>query len=249
MLLHLGVVGIQSHGWYWGFNKKAWGIMIRTKLGTSSARRARLEVYLAAGVGAIGVATSAEAGVISIDLTGKTGDNMGVAPGVFQDFYDVLPNSQRLSVLNNYGSYGMRGLSVQNGGGIATTGGNSFATPVKFGAGETIGSSSTFYDSYSPTVFKSTWRTAPDFGPNSFLGFKTASGQYGYFEVLWTNSTNIFKLVSAAYESTPGVAIQTPSSAVPEPASGAIAALLMGGTALRQWRKKRRDESNEAVAS
>lgn len=138
---------------------------------------------------------------------------------------------------------------MQSGGGIAATGGTAFATPVKFGAGETIGSSSTFTDSYTPTVFKSIWRTAPDFGPSSFLGFKTASGQYGYFEVTWTASTNTFKLISAAYECTPGVAIQTPSGAVPEPASGAIAALLMGGTALRQWRKKRRDASNEAVAS
>lgn len=226
-------------------------MMIKTNFGGRSARSTRLEAYLAAGVGAMGLVASSEAAVIPIDLTGKTGDNMGAGPGQFQDFYDVLPNSQRLSVLNNYGNYGMRGLSVQNGGGIAATGGNSFATPVKFGAGETIGSSSTFYDSYSPTVFKSTWRTGPDFGPNSFLGFKTASGQYGYFEVLWTNSTNTFKLISAAYESTPGVAIQTPGGggAVPEPASGAIAALLMGGTALRQWRKKRRQETNEAVAS
>jgi len=56
-------------------------------------------------------------------------------------------------------------------------------------------------------------------------------------------------LVSAAYEDT-GAAIQTPANApVPEPASGAVVALLMGGTALRQWRKKRLQESNEAVAS
>ena len=233
----------------WNFLENGIGMMIRKKLNDGTARRARLEAYLAAGVGAIGLGTCTEAAIVSIDLTGKTGDNMGVAPGGFQDFYDVLPNNQRLSVLNNYGIYGMRGLSVQNGGGIAATWGNSFATPVKFGAGETIGSSSSFMDSYSPTVFKSTWRTSPDFGPNSFLGFKTAAGQYGYFEVLWTASTNTFNLVSAAYESTPGVAIQTPAGAVPEPASGAIAALLMGGTALRQWRKKRRQVNNEAVAS
>ncbi len=225
--------------------------MIRTKLGASSARRARLEAYLAAGVGAIGVATSAEAGVISIDLTGKTGDNMGVAPGSSQNFYDVLPNNQRLIGFNGGGYGTLTGISIQNGGGIAANIGNAFGQPVKFGPGATIDSSSIFYTSTLPTAFKSNFRTAPDFGPNSFLGFQTAAGQYGYFEVLWTASTNTFKLVSAAYESDPGVAIQTPggSGAVPEPASGAIAALLMGGTALRQWRKKRRDESNEAVAS
>jgi len=212
-----------------------------------SARRARLEAYLAVGVGAIGLAASSEAGVISIDLTGKTGDNMGVSSGGFQNFYDVLPNGQQLFVTNGYG--GNTGLSVQGVGGIANSGGASFNTPVKFGSGATIDSSSYFVNAYVPTTFKNNLRTVPDFGANSFLGFKTASGQYGYFEVTWTASTNTFKLISAAYESTPGVGIQTPGGAVPEPASGAIAALLMGGTALRQWRKKRRDASNEAVAS
>jgi len=214
-----------------------------------SARRARLEAYLAVGVGAIGLAASSEAAVISIDLTGKTGDNMGVAAGGFQNMFDVLPNSQQLLVVNGYN--GNTGLSVQGGGGLALTGGGAFDTPVKFGSGATIDSSSSFNNGYVPSAFKNNFRTVGDFGANSFLGFMTAAGQYGYFEVTWTASTNTFKLISAAYESTPGVAIQTPSGggAVPEPASGAIAALLMGGTALRQWRKKRRELSNEAVAS
>jgi hypothetical protein len=225
-------------------------MMIGTKRIGTSVRRARLEAYFAVGVGAIGLGTSCEAAVVSIDLTGKTGDNMGIAPGGFQNFYDVLPNSQRLIGFNG-SLLGSRGISVQNGGGIAATAGNALGQPVKFASGATIGSSSTFFGAYMATIFKSNYRTVADFGPNSFLGFKTAAGQYGYFEVLWTASTNTFKLVSAAYESTPGVAIQTPSGggAVPEPASGAIAALLVGGTALRQWRKKRRDASNEAAAS
>lgn len=222
---------------------------IRTKSTGNSARRARLETYLAAGVGAFGLAASSEAAVVSINLTGKTGDNMGVASGGYQNFYDVLPNSQQLFVTNAY--LGNTGLSVQGAGGIASTGGTAFDSPVKFGSGATIDSSNLFVNAYVPTTFKNNLRTVPDFGANSFLGFKTAAGQYGYFEVTWTASTNTFKLISAAYESTPGVAIQTPSGggAVPEPASGAIAALLMGGTALRQWRKKRRQETSEAVAS
>lgn len=233
----------------WNFKQKGFGMMIGTKRMGKSARRPRLEGYFAVGVGAIGLGTFSEAAVVSIDLTGKTGDNMGIAPGGFQDFYDVLPNSQRLTGFNGNGFSVSRGISVQNGGGIAATAGNAFGQPVKFASGATIDSSSNFYSSSNPTVFQTSFRTVADFGPNSFLGFKTAAGQYGYFEVLWTASTNTFKLVSAAYESTPGVAIQTPSGAVPEPASGAIAALLMGGTALRQWRKKRRELSNEAVAS
>jgi hypothetical protein len=209
----------------------------------------RLGAYLAAGVGAFGLAASTEAAVVSIDLTGKTGDNMGIPQGGLQSFFDVLPNGQTLFVTNAYG--GTTGLSVQGLGGIAGSGGGAIDTPVKFGAGATIDSSSSFISSYFPTAFSTTIRVVSDFGANSFLGFKTEAGQYGYFEVTWTASTNTFKLISAAYESTPGVAIQTPSGggAVPEPASGAIAALLMGGAAFCQWRKKRREASNEAAAS
>ena len=52
---------------------------ISRKSSSVPARRARFEVYLAAGVGAIGLGTSAEAGVIALNLTGKTGNNMGIA--------------------------------------------------------------------------------------------------------------------------------------------------------------------------
>jgi hypothetical protein len=227
----------------------------------SSARRARLGAYLATGVGSIGLGTSADAGVISIDLTGYTADNMGIAPGPGSyptgrgSISNFAPGSTLLGFNNVYGAY--TGLSLQGGGdvGILTTTGNGiYDIPINVGAGVSIGpSSGTFEEGYSSTVFKNGLRSAPDFGPSSFLGFRTVSGQYGYIEVLWTASTNTFKLVSAAYESDAGVAIQTPSGApVPEPASGAVVALLMGGTALRQWRKKRQasqEACNEGLAS
>ncbi len=54
---------------------------ISEKSSSGSARRARLGAYLATVVGSIGMGTSADAGVIPIDLTGFTGDNMGIAPG------------------------------------------------------------------------------------------------------------------------------------------------------------------------
>jgi len=77
----------------WNFQQKGLGMMIGTKRMGTSERRARLEAYLAVGVGAIGLAASSEAAVVSINLTGKTGDNMGIAPGGFQNFYDILPNN------------------------------------------------------------------------------------------------------------------------------------------------------------
>lgn len=220
----------------------------------SSARRTRLGAYLATGVGAIGMGTSADAGVISVDLTGFTGDNMGASNGGFSFCY-AIPG---VDLFAANGWLGYTGVTVNNGagvGGILATG--QFGTlyePINVGPGVTIDASSgVFADTLKATLFKSPYRTVSDFGPNSFLGFKTASGRYGYIEVLWTASTNTFKLVSAAYESDAGVAIQTPGGApVPEPASGAVVALLMGGTALRQWRKKRQasqEACNEGLAS
>lgn len=238
---------------------------ISEKSSSGSARRARLGAYLATGVGAIGMGTSADAGVISIDLTGYTADNMGIAPGpgsypagrgVINNF---KPGNKLLGFNNVYGNYTGVSLQSQTGGGtpvgiLTTTGSGSNDIPINVGAGVAIGPSSGYFaEGYSSTVFKNSLRSAPDFGPNSFLAFRTTTGQYGYIEVLWTASTNTFKLVSAAYESDAGVAIQTPSGApVPEPASGAVVALLMGGTALRQWRKKRQasqEACNEGLAS
>lgn len=231
----------------------------------SSARRARLGAYLATGVGSIGMGTSADAGVVSIDLTGYTADNMGIAPGPGtypagrRTFSNFTPGTALFGFNNVYGKY--TGVAVGTPGqggtpvGVLTTSGNgAFDIPINVGAGVSIGpSSGNFEEGYISTLFKNHLRSAPDFGPSSFLGFRTGMGQYGYIEVLWTASTNTFKLVSAAYESDVGVAIQTPSGApVPEPASGAVVALLMGGTALRQWRKKRQasqEACNEGLAS
>jgi hypothetical protein len=170
-------------------------------------------------------------------------------------FSNLIPGSTLLAFNNVYGVY--TGLSVQGGpasGILATTGNGGDDVPIYVGPGVAIGpSSGVFEDGYLSTVFKNSRRSVPDFGPNSFLGFRTTTGQYGYIEVLWTASTNTFKLVSAAYESDVGLAIQTPGGApVPEPASGAVVALLMGGTALRQWNKKRRDQEtacDESLAS
>ena len=226
---------------------------VARKIERSSTRRARLGAYLATGVGAIGLGTSADAGVISLDLTGYTGDNMGLANGVFARTY-FIPGNTIVAFSSYRGNTGLSLQSVYGGGILATTGNGGFDTPINNGPGVVIGpSSGTFEPGYLTTVFKNSLRTVSDFGPSSFLGFKTNAGQYGYMEVLWTASTNTFKLVSAAYETDVGVAIQTPGGApVPEPASGAVVALLMGGTALRQWRKKRQasqEACNEGLAS
>jgi len=208
-----------------------------------SFRSIRLVALFAiAGIGLLGGVS--KAGVVNIDLTGYTGDNAGVAVGS-TGFVHAFPDFTDLLVYNRFftGTDTLTGLQVgsfEGGAGIVTTGNLPTDVPVKFGVAATIGAPLNFTDS-DASFFKSKSRTAPDFGPNSFLGFKTASGQYGYIEVTWTGSTNTFRLISAAYESTPGVAIQTPGgqAPVPEPASAMIASLFLGGAALKRWRSKR----------
>jgi hypothetical protein len=193
------------------------------------------------GVGLLGGVS--KAAVVDINLTGYTGDNGGAAVGGFAQINPFGPSGTRLLIFNQYNTGGLyTGLSVGDGSaGIAASGSTFFDTPSKFTAGATIDGSSTYASPFSATVFSNPGRSVGDFGPNSFLGFKTSGGQYGYIEVTWTASTNTFRLISAAYESTPGVAIQTPGgqAPVPEPASAMIASLFLGGVALKRWRNKR----------
>lgn len=217
--------------------------------------RARLEAYLAVGVSSLGLASSASAGVISINVDAIKGANAGLSAGGYKD-HVFGPGTLRL-VKDRYYKTGLYPLSSNMF--IAYTP-YTLAAPTKFLAGESVDSSFVFGQSYNMTPFKAGPFKSQDFQANNYIGFKSQVGDdlfYGYIEVTWDFASETFEIISAAYEDSPNVAIQTPSGGgggggggeVPEPASGAIAALLMGGTALRQWRKKRRQESNEAVAS
>ncbi|MFM8216969.1 MAG: PEP-CTERM sorting domain-containing protein [Pirellula sp.] len=205
-------------------------------------KKSALLPFFIALLGIVTLGSSANAAVISIDLTGKTGDNAGAASGQLLDL-GAFPSDATtvLKAASNktLGGQAFTGLTLQGSGGIAVSGFTAFDKPLKFNPGDTIGAIGLTYDSgLSSPSFKNNFRTVGDFGPNSFLGFKDSLGRYGYIEVTWTASTNTFRMISAAYESTPGVSIQTPGGAVPEPASSAIVALLMGGATLRKWRKR-----------
>jgi hypothetical protein len=190
-----------------------------------------------------GLEGASKAGVVTIDLTGYTGDNGGASVGGFAQINPFGPSGTRLLIFNQYNSSGLyTGLGIGDGSaGIASSGSTFFDTPTVFTAGALIGVGPTYASPFSATVFSNPGRTVGDFGANSFLGFKTSGGQYGYIEATWTASTNTFRMISAAYESTPGVAIMTPGgpAPVPEPASAMIASLFLGGAALKRWRNKR----------
>jgi len=243
------------------------------------SRRARLEAYLAAGVGsafAVGTGTWAEAGIIVLDLTnvGTNGDNItGVNGGLgvldyggqktVNGFFPSGSGGTNNLTIFAYGYYsGSRaGFGPSDGLKIAITGG--YASPQVLQLNDEIGPGGTFTwsDDSKFTVFNLNDYHKQDNFTGGYLAFRAEVGSdfyYGWMKVDWNNSSGyggVFNILAAAYEDTPNTLIlagETGAAAVPEPASSAAVALLMGGAALRRWRKKRRDAepvSSESLAS
>lgn len=72
-------------------------------------------------------------------------------------------------------------------------------------------------------------------GEGSYMAFRDAAGRYGYLEVTWDPDTEVYEVLSGAYESQPGVPIA--AGAVPEPSASASA--LLAGSALLALRRRR----------
>jgi len=200
----------------------------------------RLASYLAAaGIG--GLAATAEAAVVQLDVTSISGVNAGLAPR----------GSKTVSLeslgLNSGGDLTLHyqfkakyetdptltGLSATGAAMIAA--GTGATSPTNFSAGTLIGSDAPFTSTKYNTLFVHGSNVSPDFGPDSFIGFKSADGHYGWLEVTWDSSTGNFEILDGAYENVAGVAIQAGVSAVPEPA-GALGTLglLAGGVFVRR---------------
>lgn len=238
--------------------------------------QARLAGYLAATAGSCGLATTADAEVIAIDISAFSGPNGGLSGAnnqyKFTDFAGPV-GSGTLWAMDGYtsGSFTWWGLYPTDGLSIAVNPASGpspsyydqAASPKNFGLGSSVGSSETFatYDSSSSpytyegflAVFQwsdgSKTKISPDFGANSFIGFRFANGSdfnYGYLEVTWDSASTTWEVLSGAYENSVNTGILTSSAApVPEPgastmAFGALASLCLGGSALKRWKKQRR---------
>jgi hypothetical protein len=213
----------------------------------SKTSPSRLGTYLATAIGSCGLATSADGAIVNIDLTnvqGKniTGINGGLAPGSSHFIADWLgAGTGKLDVYNGSNNYGLDG---DNGLVFAVLG---TARPRNFASNATIDSSATWSQIASQTAFRTPTGYSANFDAGSFMGFRfgtTGNFNYGWIEATWKSSTNTFQLLSAAYESTPETAILAGAAApVPEPSTGALAALVLGGAALGVARRRRKQEA------
>ena len=216
----------------------------------SARRRAAATAALASvGAGILGT-ESAEAAIVTIDI-GPSGFNIeGVNGGIPFRSSAKFPNfpmsgGGSLTVWNHASAYvGVSGSDYgSNVFGFGTNGANH--SPINFSGGATIGNS--FTGTWSPKASFSNFQAyglSPNFGADSYLGFRTTQGNYGWIEATWNGSD--FQLYSAAYESDVGTSIvagDTGSVAVPEIDPNGLASalsLVMGSAAMLEQRRRKR---------
>ena len=233
-----------------------------------SSRRAAAAAVVSLGAGILGT-QSADAGIVTIDLTNVngvdfTGLNARLTDGNSKATIISFGGARRLEfrVNLNSGLYNEHTGPFNNGafnthGGIANVG--NYCSPLIYAERASVGGPVGNFDSFvgSAPSFRDTYknRTAPSF--DGYLGFLSSPdagnpGVYGWIKATW-DGTN-FEFYSAAYESTPGVAIMagdTGAAAVPEPSTMAVfglGALVLGAGKVRKQRAARRQKQAEALS-
>jgi len=212
----------------------------------SSKRPSRLGTYLATAVGSCGLASSADADIVTIDVSTISGVNGGVANGN-AILFNLTPNGQ-VAIFNNVATEGSTLSGLRGYGSLDLASSTGFATPIKYSYGASISDGEQFSRNPSYSLFSRGATKSPDFGLNSYMGFRVESGSnynLGWIEVTW-DGTN-FEIKSAAYESTLNTPILAGVTAVPEPSTGALAALVLGGTALGVARRRRKREAADTA--
>ena len=228
----------------------------------------RLGNYLAAAVGAGTLAATADAAIVNLDFSAFSGPNAGLTSGgsgqiSLQALDARLTGTLETFNAKNDGYHIFTGLSGGSGAQIVNLN-YSYARPRNFSAGSTIDGDASYFASYrNYTVFRFEFRgyyyppysyggndypgrwyggstyTSPNFGAGSFLGFRSGNGHYGWLEVTWNSSTQVFEILGGAFEDVAGVGIQAGAvAAVPEPAGAfGTLGLLAAGAFVRRRRQ------------
>ena len=182
-------------------------------------------------LGTLSIATASGA-VVIIDVSPFDGIN-GEIPVNSSPSFDFAGVTNGLELFNQSNFYGLEAdfqLTLATGG--------SNASPTNFSGGTVIDSSANFTGSTPFSGFHYIGQEAPDFGPNSYMGFRTelTSGNfnYGWIEITWDGAANEYEILAAAYEDS-GAPIAAGFTGVPEPST----ALLTGLAALGLIRRRR----------
>lgn len=203
----------------------------------------RLGGYLTAVVSVGTLAGTADAAIVNLDVSSITGVNAGLTPGfgVIVALSTLGPGlTGDFFLMNDY--FGYFGIDGASGASIAFN--NAYASPRNFPSGTLVDYNASFTNTIYLSSFSDPFSSSisPDFGPGSFMGFRSANGNYGWLEVLWTRTPGTFdgsfEILSGAFEDVAGVGIlagATAVSAIPEPSSAlATIGLLAGGMMIRR---------------
>jgi len=213
----------------------------------SVRRRAAATAALASVSAGILGTQSAEATIVTIDI-GPSGFNIeGVNGGASFGYANRIDNfpMSRGGTLVVWNTSGYSGVAGSGYGDFVFATNGAYHSPINFSGGATIGNS--FTGTWSASASRSAFRAyglSPTFEADSYLGFRTTQGNYGWIEATW-NGTD-FQLHSAAYEDVVGrsiVAGDTGSAAVPEIDPSGLASamsLVMGSVAMLEQRRRKR---------
>ena len=191
----------------------------------------------------LGVSASTSSHAALIQITSIPGITLGAPNGGLAESVDITLVPGGGTSRFRYYEFGQIGFMQQMYSSPATLAlefalaSNNYARPRQFTPDETIDFSALWtYGPVETSEFMFLDQLSPDFGPNTYMGFRSGGGaagyNYGYLEVTWARATETFRILGGAYEDSPGVGIMTPSTspaAVPEPGQVVASLLLLSG--------------------
>lgn len=201
----------------------------------SNTTRERLGTYLTAAIGAGTLAGTADAAIVTLDISAFGGPNANL-PDRQSMIVPLLPGNFMSVTNNRFGQ--ISGVGADWSGPLNLAMKADGSGLFNFGTGAVIGASAKWNSDYNyKTYFKYSGTTQPAWEAGSCIGFQANSATtplYGWLKVTWAPLSNTFEFLSGAYENS-GAPILAGVSVVPEPASAlSTMGLLASGLLIRR---------------